>query len=207
MGSYRVRDMETERIISQYIDKYLYSDSKFTKATRTDCKEEQLSGSDIIISVPSYNIYNAIVDEKASTHFLTKSLPTFALELSFISQKGEIIEGWFTDSNKKTEYYLLMWPHANKDWNIEFEDIEYIDYTLVKRSDILNWLKTEGYTTTRLREKAHIIRNEISENGPIDKTYNKDFYFYLTTKLAEKPINIIIKRKVYEKLAILKGRI
>ena len=206
-NSYRGRDMHVERVIAQYLDEHLYNDGRFTRHDRTDGREEQLSGSDIIISVPSLGIQNAVVDEKAITHYMTKQLPTFALELSFLSQSGNIVEGWLTDTDKITEYYLMMWPVATKPWTIEIEDIKYIDYLLVKRSDILQWLANQGYTVDKLKEKAETIRNTITENGAIDKVSGKDYWFFLTTKLAECPINVVIRRKIYESLAIMKGTI
>lgn len=206
-SSYRGRDMHVERVIAQYLDEHLYNDGRFSRHERTDGREEQLLGSDIIISVPSLGIQDAIVDEKAITHYMIRQIPTFALELSFLSQSGNIVEGWLTDTDKVTEYYLMMWPLATKPWNVEIEDIKSIDYMLVKRSDILDWLASQGYTINKLKEKAELIRKTISENGAIDKVDGKDFWFFLTTKLAECPINVVIRKKIYESLAIMKGTI
>ena len=206
-SSYRGRDMHVERVIAQYLDEHLYNDGRFTRHDRTDGREEQLSGSDIIISVPSLGIQNAIVDEKAITHYMIRQIPTFALELSFLSQSGNLVEGWLTDTDKVTEYYLMMWPLASKPWSIEIQDIKSIDYLLVKRSDILQWLANQGYTVDKLKEKAEQIRNTVTENGAIDKENGKDYWFFLTTKLAECPINVVIRKKIYESLAIMKGTI
>ena len=156
-NSYRGRDMHVERVIAQYLDEHLYNDGRFTRHDRTDGREEQLKGSDIIISVPSLGIKDAIVDEKAITHYMIRQLPTFALELSFLSQSGNVVEGWLTDTEKVTEYYLMMWPLATKPWTIEIQDIKSIEYMLVKRSDILQWLASQGYTLDKLKEKANVI--------------------------------------------------
>ena len=206
-NSYRGRDMHVERVIAQYLDEHLYNDVRFTRHDRTDGREEQLKGSDIIISVSSLGIKDAIVDEKAITHYMTRQLPTFALELSFLSQSGNVVEGWLTDTEKVTEYYLMMWPLATKPWTIEIQDIKSIEYMLVKRSDILQWLASQGYTLDKLKEKANVIRETITENGAIDKVNGKDFWFFLTTKLAECPINVVIRKKIYESLALMKGTI
>lgn len=206
-NSYRGRDMHVERVIAQYLDEHLYNDGRFTRHDRTDGRDEQLSGSDIIISVPSLGIKDAVVDEKAITHYMTRQLPTFALELSFLSQSGNVVEGWLTDTEKVTEYYLMMWPLATKPWSIEIQDIKSIEYMLVRRADILQWLACQGYTLDKLKEKARIIRETITENGAIDKVNGKDFWFFLTTKLAECPINVVIRKKIYESLALLKGTI
>ncbi len=206
-NSYRGRDMHVERVIAQYLDEHLYNDGRFSRHDRTDGREEQLKGSDIIISVPSLGIKDAVVDEKAITHYMTRQLPTFALELSFLSQSGNVVEGWLTDTEKVTDYYLMMWPLATKPWSIEIQDIKSIEYMLVRRADILQWLACQGYTLDKLKEKARIIRETITENGAIDKVNGKDFWFFLTTKLTECPINVVIRKKIYESLALLKGTI
>jgi hypothetical protein len=138
---------------------------------------------------------------------MTRQLPTFALELSFLSQSGNVVEGWLTDTEKVTDYYLMMWPLATKPWSIEIQDIKSIEYMLVRRADILQWLACQGYTLDKLKEKARIIRETITENGAIDKVNGKDFWFFLTTKLTECPINVVIRKKIYESLALLKGTI
>ena len=197
--------MQVERIIARYLDEHLYNNATFTKHLRTDNLSEQLKGSDIVLSNPSLNLENVVVDEKAITHYLTEQIPTFALELSFIARNGSLMEGWFTDTDKVTDYYLFAWPLADKEWDIELSNIKHVDYALVKRSKIIEWLSNQGFPIEKLREKAEIIRNTVTENGPIDKVYGKDFWFFMSERLAECPINVIIKRSVYEKLAVLTG--
>lgn len=205
--TFRVRDMNVERELARFLDKHLYNNGYFSKAVRTDLYESQMTGSDIILSIPKIGIENAVVDEKGQTQYIP-ALPTFALELSFLSSNGGIIEGWLTDIEKKTEYYLLIWIQdaGGKKWNLKSSDFKKIDYVLVRRADIINYLSSNGYTTAKLREKAKEIRNA-GISGPIDKGVNSDFYFFYTTKLVEQPINIVIRRVVYERLAVLKGTI
>ena len=50
--SFRSRDMNVEREIASFLDKHLYSDDAFSRKDRTDSFEEQMKGSDIIISMP-----------------------------------------------------------------------------------------------------------------------------------------------------------
>ena len=197
----RSRDMKVEREIARFLDKHLYSQSVFTKAKRTDDLEHQLCGSDIIISIPSSNISDAVVDEKAQTQYINRPLPTFAFELSFISSSNSIIEGWFTDMAKSTEYYLLIWiSKCKKEWNITAEDIEELDYALVSRKKIHEYLAQFGYNKEQLQEKARKIRTN-GIDGQIDKGNNHPYWFYFTTRLAEQPINIVIRKNLLLQLA------
>jgi len=206
MKTNRGRDMRVEREIASFLDERLYTQPLFASHGRTDDMEEQMQGSDIILSIPSLNIKDAVVDEKAIStyYYLPKSIPTFALELSFISYKGDVIEGWFTDSSKTTEYYLMVWLHATK-YDFTKDDITWLEYALVKRSDIYDWLDTQGLSKEKLREKDAEIRATVKQQGNIDKVIGKDYWFSYSPQLGECPINIVIRKKIYLQIAKLHG--
>lgn len=85
MAGFRERDMKVERELARFMDEHLYNDGRFSKAERTDSIEAQMSGSDIILSIPSIGVENIIVDEKGMTQYMDNPLPTFSLELSFMN--------------------------------------------------------------------------------------------------------------------------
>ncbi|MBM6964682.1 hypothetical protein H6A37_12795 [Phocaeicola plebeius] len=201
----RGRDMNVEREIAKFLDKHLYSQKIFTQSNRTDDIDSQLHGSDIIISIPTKGLNNVIVDEKAQTQYINKPLPTFSLELSFIASDGKIIEGWLTDKEKVTEYYLFQWIHkSDSDWNIKSEDIKKIEYALVSRGSILDYLASHGYSVEELKKKDAEIRAK-NQKGQHDKSEGKDFWFFHSTNLAESPINIVLRKKVLLELATISG--
>ena len=41
----------------------------------------------------------------------------------------------------------------------------------------------------------------------VHEVNGKDYWFFLTTRLVECPINIVIRKKIYESIALMKGRI
>ena len=200
--------MFVEREIAAFLDEYLYSQPIFTRHERTDEKEQQMSGSDIILTIPSLGVTDAIVDEKviSTYYYLPRSIPTFALELSFKTYSGDIVEGWFTDNNKATEYYLMGWVKATKNWFTK-NDIKWFEYALVKRTDIYKWLETQGLSKEALRAKDADIRSTVTERGNIDKVDGKDYWFSYSPQLGEFPINLVIRKKVYLKFAVLHGEI
>lgn len=206
MKTNRGRDMKVEREIAAFLDEHLYSQTIFAKHQRTDDIQHQMSGSDIIVSIPKYDVIDAVVDEKtiSTYYYLPKSIPTFALELSFKTANGNIVEGWFTDTNKTTEYYLMGWVHATK-YNFTKNDIKWFEYALVKRSEIFKWLESQGLTREVLRAKDANIRALVTEKGNIDKVANKDYWFSYSPQLGECPINIVIRKKIYLQFATLHG--
>lgn len=197
--------MSVEREIAMFLDMHLYSDERFTQKDRTDSIEAQMDGSDIIISIPSLNLQNIVVDEKAQTQYVNRPLPTFSLELSFLSSSNQLVEGWLIDMNKRTEYYLFQWIHrADKDWNIKTHDIRKLEYALVSRKKILDYLESYGYSIDRLK----VLDSEIRSTGSFGahyKTLDKKFYFFFSTQLAEKPINVILRKDVIIKLSEMNG--
>ena len=203
MAGFRNRDMSVERELAMFMDKHLYSDGRFARHDRTDDVHSQLNGSDIILSVPSMGLDNIIVDEKGMTQYMTRPLPTFALELSFMRYE-EVITGWFVDDDKATEYYMFLWPKANQDWNATMDDFSEVEYMLVPKKAIRDYLAKEGWTKEALIKKSEEIRRN-GVSGQIDKTEDKDYWFFYTTKLVEKPINIVLRKKIYRQLAVLSG--
>lgn len=205
VSNLRNRDMSVEREIAMFLDMYLYSDERFTQKERTDSIEAQMDGSDIIISIPSLNLQSIVVDEKAQTQYVNRPLPTFSLELSFLSSSNQLVEGWLIDMNKRTEYYLFQWIHrADKDWNIKTHDIRKLEYALVSRKKILDYLESYGYSIDRLK----VLDSEIRSTGSFGahyKTPDKKFYFFFSTQLAEKPINVILRKEVIINLSEMKG--
>lgn len=201
MRTFRSRDMRLERELARFMDDFLYKDGRFSKFLRTDKIEDQKQGSDIILSIPSLNLEDIVVDEKGSTQYMDRPLPTFSLELSFLSGYNEI-PGWFVNNNK-TQYYMFIWPRSEKKFETTYDDFIEAEYALVSKQAIYDFLATKGYTKEKLIEKNKEIR-ENAVSGQIDKG-SEDFWFYYSTHLGEKPVNIIIRKKIYIDLSVMHG--
>ena len=109
--------MQVEREVAKYLDENLYSKEIFTKHERTDTKDLQLKGSDIIISAPSLGIVDGICDEKAASAYwhMERSIKTFSLEVSSF-QHGKLRDGWIINDSLDTTHYLFCWLSATKRW-------------------------------------------------------------------------------------------
>ncbi len=186
----RSSDSAAELEIGKFLDKYFYP-IHAKNVTRYNDYEHQMKGLDVKLDYG--NSLNLLVDEKAAAHYVNKGLPTFAFELNFLTTSGELVDGWFYDESKDTQYYLLSWIWANKDRNFSYTDITQLDIVLVERAKISSMLETLGLTKQRAMQKAVELR-ENGVDGVFDKSYGKPYYFYYSTRLAERPINVIIRK-------------
>lgn len=214
MKTYRAIDSENERKVADFLDDYFYISPLFESARRIVDRNEQLRGKDVIVSSTKLKLKDAVIDEKDTAHYVNKDIPTFAFELSFLLRDGKQIEGWLTDDSKETEYYLLLWPFATLVEPVsnppEFKEITKLRYLLVKRSDVLKLLLSQGFDRDELQKKARMMRANIkdAEDNQKIKAIDKEkygFYFMYTYFLAEKPVNVVIPRVKLEEIAIAKG--
>ena len=191
--------MEAERELAKFLDKHLYTKDIFTRSDRTDNASTQIDGSDIIISIPSLGIRDAIVDEKASIYYINKDLRTFVLEISFLNRGYQIKEGWFVNDQLSTQYYLMQWIKANvaDPWQVKEGNITEIECVLVSKKKLKDYFEREGYDKTRLIQLSQQMRaSQQKMLAPSGKPYR----FFFTQNLAEKPVNILLNKEEYIRL-------
>lgn len=212
----RANDSKVEREISNFLDENLYSNKDiFKEFARTDDKDEQIKGSDLILSTSDGKLDRVVVDEKVAARYANTSLKTFSLELSFIGRDGKRKNGWFTDYSKKTEYYLLGWINkAEIPYNKETEryetdlitkdNIKSLDWALVSRQKIMKFLEKKGWTLDRLA----LQDNKIRENGGVrTKEFINGVSFRYSDSYVEKPINILLEKSSYIEISDYHGTI
>ena len=212
----RKNDMLVEREIAAFLDENLYSNAElFTEFARTDTLDEQISGSDLLLSTVGGKLKRSIVDEKVASRFANKNLETFSLELSFIGKNGKKRCGWLLDDTKKTEYYLFGWilkadiPYIKEqkrfDTNkITKDNIKSLEWALVKRSDIVKFLEKQGWSLEKLSRQDEKIR----EQGEIKtKEFINEISFRYSDAYIEKPINVLLKKETYINISTLHGLI
>lgn len=212
----RKNDMIVEREIAAFLDENLYSNAElFTEFARTDTLDEQISGSDLLLSTTNGKLKRSIVDEKVASRFANRNLETFSLELSFIGKNGKKRCGWLLDETKKTEYYLFGWilkadiPYIKEqkrfDTNkITKDNIKSLEWALVKRSDIVKFLEKQGWSLEKLSRQDEKIR----EQGEIKtKEFINEISFRYSDAYIEKPINVLLKKETYINISTLHGLI
>lgn len=212
----RSKDSKVEREIAKFLDEHLYSNKEiFKEFARTDGKEEQIKGSDIILSTSDSKLDRVVVDEKVASRYANANLNTFSLELSFIGRDGKRKSGWFTDYSKNTQYYLLGWiikaniPYLkDKDRfdtdSITKDNIERLEWALVSRQKIMKLLESKGWTLDKLARQDSKIR----ENGKVStKEFINGVSFRYSDAYIEKPINILLEKDTYISISDYHGNI
>lgn len=214
MISNRENDSHVEREIAKFLDEHLYSNKEiFKEFVRTDGRDEQISGSDLVLSTSDGKLDRVVVDEKVAARYANTKLNSFALELSFIGRDGKRKNGWFTDYAKTTQYYLLGWidkaniqyltEHKRYDTDaITQDNIETIEWALVSRQKIMNFLEGKGWTLDKLARQDSKIR----ENGKVaTNEFINGVGFRYSNGYVEKPINILLERKSYIEISDYHG--
>lgn len=206
MKSNRKNDSIAEMKISEFMQKYFYSQtSKYFNHSavfkKISTKEHQLNGIDELLIMDNSILY---IDEKADLLF-RENPTTFCFELDSLQGKEKILRpGWLLMDNYTTHYFLL-YPHKNpeiEEWGIT--DITSIEGILLSKEKLLAYLEKEGLTIENMRKKAEIIREKYkySNQTEYSKSPNHpDIWFAYSGKIAEKPINLVIKKEILTSLA------
>ncbi len=199
MASLRPSDYKSEEAVAGFLNQYFYPQyvSNFQRFTDLEC---QYKGIDVQFDFKDK--LKLKVDEKTAAHYVNKNLPTFAFELNFIGTNRQLQEGWFFDTKKETEYYLLSWIWATKEKGFTVDDISKLEIVLIERKTIHAMLEKYRLTAKEAYTIAASLRKN-NQTGASFKDYSKPYYFFYTNYLSEKPINLIIKKNKLIEWSIL----
>lgn len=194
--SVREYDEHCEKVMAQFLDEHFYKKIGYTWRERVTDRERQVKGLDVILKRDG-KVYN--IDEKAAIRY-TNGLKTFALELSFLNRKGDRVDGWLIDEKKINDYFVFVWINKIEGELIENVDsFKEIEVALVSKEKIMIYLESLGWDVDKLLIKDERIRDGIDDNlGDIKKNGCK---FSYSERLFEKPINILLPKQAYIKIA------
>lgn len=182
------QDLSQESILQSYLNQvYIKAGLDFT---RIGDKNLQNAGIDVIMKGKKRAVK---VDEKAQLHYINESLPTFAMEISYL-KGGNEHEGWLFDDKKITEAYALVFDIMLKGQIFKLtrpSDIDSCEVMLVYRHKLIEALQVHGLTREFCMEKSKVLRQEPGKKKII---INRNFNFQISSHLAEAPVNLIIKR-------------
>lgn len=194
--SVREYDEHCEKVMAQFLDEHFYKKIGYTWRERVTDRERQVKGLDVILKREG-KVYN--IDEKAAIRY-TNGLNTFALELSFLNRKGNRVDGWLIDEKKVNDYFVFVWINKIEGELIENVDsFKEVEVALVSKEKIMIYLESLGWDVDKLLIKDERIRDGIDDNmGDIRKNGCK---FSYSERLFEKPINILLPKQAYIKIA------
>lgn len=216
MESFRNQDMRAEQHLGEFMDTNFYSRLKDRNGnslnyTRMSDKESQMNGVDVCIELEGRRI---LIDEKATMYYSNAMIPTFAFELDSVQEgHSEPVQGWFVNDKLQTEYYMLIWPNVKciqrgNQWiridikNLEKDDFTIIEAMLVRKTDIRSALEEKGYDRKYLLEYARRIRSLYSnDDARKEEKLTDDVKISFSGQLAEKPINLVIRKEFLKNLA------
>jgi hypothetical protein len=141
------------------------------------------------------------VDEKAQLNYKKNPIPTFALEIlsSKTTGDGEKI-GWFINKDLSTQYYCLVWFVECRNKLMSVSDITKIEVLIVSKEKLLFEFSSRGLTEDVMLEEARELRqNKVSGKHLIPNS-NAEYYYYYSGQLAEKPVNLVVKKSLYRRI-------
>ena len=190
MNDYKIRrqkDEKDEKIVAEYLDNYFYP-TFTTTITRNDDKETQIKGLDVTVEGKSGVTYT--IDEKAATHWAGRNLQTFAHEINSVNTLGRVYDGWLLDFHSASDYLVEVWiDELNSDYLRKPEDIKDCTVSLIKKSDLYDYLRIKGVSSKDLTD----IGNYLREIGQPNMSY-KGFKITCQMNYQEKAANILIPR-------------
>lgn len=200
--SVREYDEHCEKVMCSFLDEHFYREIGFSWKERVLDKERQVKGLDIILKRDGIT-YS--IDEKAAIRY-TNGLKTFALELSFLNRKGNRVDGWLIDEKKVNDYFVFVWINKIEGEHIiDTNTFKDVDVALVSKEKIMLHLESLGWDIDKLLIKDERIRDGFDRNlGDIKKNGCK---FSYSEHLFEKPINILLPKETYFKIADIHKRI
>lgn len=159
----------------------------------------QLQGIDITINTDYGERH---VDEKAAGHYINQDIPTFAFEINYYNSSGDLVGGWFLDQKSVTDWYFLIWIRAIKNKGITEKDIIELEVMMIDRVKLIQAIEKEGLNAKVIQSVSEDIRAKASGGKHLMNATN-NMYFFLTEKLVERPLNLVLKKDYLSKLSIL----
>ena len=205
----KTADKEMTKYTKEVLFPFLNENCIYAEENRR--KDSQLKGVDyILLSEAGKEVY---VDEKSQLHYLNNNRDTYSLEIGMLNKAGEHIKGRFIDEDNVTELYLFVFPNAEgKTYqDVKKEDFDKVEYLLVPKQAIKDYLAEKGLTIEQVLEVEDELRTRgYYEDKPRQSKTVNGIRMTLSLEgrngepMSEQPFNIILKKEVYEELAILK---
>ena len=202
MASNFLLDSNKEQIVHEYLEKFLYPniiniDGTPVKYTPYADEFHQKQGIDIELD---WDKTKLIIDEKSATDYLNFQLDTFVLELSFLSQNGNRVLGWYLRDDLQTKYYLFCWLKCYNNKLEKVDDIEFVDCALVEKARLRN-SKIESLQYNTLIKYCYDTTLFSQETKYKTAPFNNKTYLTYSPQKDEKPINLVVKKEIYSHYA------
>lgn len=143
---------------------------------------------------------------------------TFCQELHMLNQGGHWQNGWFHPSvhaNALNQYFVYIWINGEKDTDFtnkrgKLQKLTEIEVSVVSHSDLVERLQQDPsfeYTPAAMDALIKKIKDNVVDMNK-DQRFNdngfkyQETYPYYSGFLAEKPINLIVGKKVLRDISV-----
>lgn len=195
------KDRKQEQIVIGCLDKNLYSKihNNYTIIANRDL---QIRGADIILHNSNGNIVHD-AKAQASPKYINHPTHTFCQELLF-DRDDKTHEGWFVRLDSLTDDLVFCWIHKARQ-NAEGyfdvpEDIKVMEVSFVNKKLLQDYV----YNIISREQLMHIAW-EMRKNDEWRRKLDgvKDMHFVQTppSELKERPVNLIVHKRILDKLA------
>ena len=196
--SNREEDHRTERIVCDFLmDAYFNKKNPHSKLITS--LEMQLAGIDIEMESRGQT-YNVDVKAQASEKYINNPTDTFVLELDFFNENGYRRTGWFLNDELKTDFYSFVWVlKSDVDENRRIHskhDLEKVQIMTVHKEKLSKYIM-EKLSKVDVEE----IINSMRMNNETYVYLDKGIHFSYSPGLKEKPVNLVVKKWLFEKFA------
>lgn len=196
-ASNRPIDSKQERVIMEFLSKYLYAKA-YPEHEIVEDRNLQLEGVDIAIPLPSGIEYHD-AKAQASKLYINNPTQTFSMELLFDHNDSECV-GWFLRPGLLTHVYALCWVNRAKvnahGYIDNADDIEELEVMLLDKQELKGFINTYFYD-----EALYATAQKMRAQGTTRLFLNDAMYMVYSDKLNERPVNLVVKKWALEKCA------
>lgn len=201
INSNRKYDDSQEQIISNFlIDNYFRKINSTARLIYDDYLQKH--GVDVQLENNDGNTINIDVKAQSSAKYINDPRPTFVLELSSYNRYGtKTFVGWFLNEKMITDYYTFVWIHSatvNEKGLIEsVDDIHRLEVMTVSKSKLKDYI-----TSILVGTDVNAIIDEMRANKETRRDIVNGIHFSHSPHLPEKPVNIVVHKRILEKFSI-----
>ena len=200
--SKRKLDTLIEHNVANFLDENFWSKLHPFKFIRQTEKKYQFQGIDVtLISKTNLSVH---FDEKSKIYNCLNSILQYpSFEISFVNRAGVVQPGWFCQKNLSTDYYSFIGVYTvNGNNNINCLSsstaISACDLLWVKKQDVVDFVQQDIQLSDLYNDAKELRAESKSLGGSKHRKYYKNFWITHSTRLFEKPVNLVMPRNTLE---------
>lgn len=190
-------DSKQERLITEYLSKYLYAKA-YPRHEVIEDRERQLHGVDVVAATDCGDECHDI-RAQVSKYYINRPLSNFSLELLSNSNNNECV-GWFLKPEMLTDVYVFVWVNKAKTntygYIDKLDDIEELDVMFIDKRDLKEFVNNTMYD-----EALYDTARRMRVKGTKRLFLNEAMYISYSDQLKEPAVHLVVQKYALDKLA------